>query len=231
MAESMTVNVRDPLSILINRDVNTGAECLNCARLKLDLKRANTELESVTELIRILREEMFSSIKEVRDATSDGYCKSNESKKKFQVVNNPIYEQGMLQGVAAVEEFNHKENYNTELKARIDKGIEALCESRDTYKIIDRTIEQYTTSYKLYDNSGNNHHFSQSKRSESVMKHIPVIVNAEIELDKGDKDLHRIRTKCSKKIENNSYNGLNKANKHKIMVTGDNHKGKCNKYK
>jgi hypothetical protein len=55
------------------------------------------------------------------------------------------------------------------------------------------------------------------------LKHIPVIVNAEIVMEKGDKDTHRIRYECSKGFENNNYNGLNKANKHKILLMGDSH--------
>jgi hypothetical protein len=42
-----------------------GGECLCCASLKRDLKRAILELESATEIIRILREEMFSDALEV----------------------------------------------------------------------------------------------------------------------------------------------------------------------
>jgi hypothetical protein len=58
----MIRKMSDPLSISINRDVNAGSECLSCERLKLELRRATLELESVTEIIRILKEEMFISV-------------------------------------------------------------------------------------------------------------------------------------------------------------------------
>jgi hypothetical protein len=55
------------------------------------------------------------------------------------------------------------------------------------------------------------------------MKHIPLIVNAEIVMEKGDKDTHRIRSECSKGFENSNYNRLNKANKLKIVLMGGSH--------
>jgi hypothetical protein len=137
---------------------------------------------------------------------------------KFQAVNNQIDEQA-----AVVEELNHKEEDSPELNARLDKGIKALSESRKTYKVTDRTNKQHPTLYNLYDSSGSKYHFSLSKRSESAMKHISVIVNAEIVMEKGDVDTHRIRSECSKEFENSNYNGLNKANKHKIVLMGGSH--------
>jgi hypothetical protein len=220
MADGMIRKISDPLSISINWDVNANAgfECLSCARLKQELRRATRELESVTEIIRILSAEMFISVKEVKDATCDEYSKSNGSKVMFQAVNNQIDEQA-----AVVEELTHKEKDSPELNARMDNGIEALSESKETYKVTDRTNEQHPTSYNLYDSSGSKHHSSLPKRSESAMKHIPVIVNAEIVMEKGGKDTLRIRSECSKRFENNNYNRLNKANKHKISLMGDSH--------
>jgi hypothetical protein len=136
----------------------------------------------------------------------------------FQAVNNQIDEQA-----AVVEELNHKEKDSPELNTRMDNGIEALSESMETYNVTDRTNEQHPTLYNLHDNSGSKHHFSLPKRSDSAMKHIPVIVKAEIVVEKGDKDTHRIRSECSKGFENSNYNRLNKANKHKIVLMGDSH--------
>jgi hypothetical protein len=80
IADGIIGKINDPLSISINRNVNAGFECLSCARLKLELRRATLELESVTEIIRILSEEMFISVKEVRDATCDDIVKVMEVK-------------------------------------------------------------------------------------------------------------------------------------------------------
>jgi hypothetical protein len=74
------------------REFNPKEECWCCARLKLDLERATLELESATEIIRILRDEMFSAALEVRNSTNGGHNKDSGSDSP-QDGNNQIQEQ------------------------------------------------------------------------------------------------------------------------------------------
>jgi hypothetical protein len=48
-------------------------------------------------------------------------------------------------------------------------------------------------------------------------------VNAEVVMEKGDKDIYRMGSQSSKVFENKNVNGLIKAKKHKIILMGDNH--------
>jgi hypothetical protein len=53
--------------------------------------------------------------------------------------------------------------------------------------------------------------------------HIPVIVNAEVVMEKEGEDIYRMGSLCSKVFENKNSNGEIKAKKHKIVLLGDSH--------
>jgi hypothetical protein len=62
--------------------VNLGDECLCCVRLKWELECAILELELATEIIRLLREEIFSHVKEVMSSLKGGLSRKSESESK-----------------------------------------------------------------------------------------------------------------------------------------------------
>jgi hypothetical protein len=102
MVASRLSSVRDEIICARIQEFKPRDECWCCARLKLDLKRAILELESATEIIRILTEEILGAALEVRNSTNGGY--SNDSGSDFpHDGDNQMQERGNRQSEIAEE--------------------------------------------------------------------------------------------------------------------------------
>jgi hypothetical protein len=105
--------------------VNLGDECLCCVSLKRELKCDILDLELATEIIRLLREVIFSDVIEVMSSLKGGLNKKSESKSKSDSAQgdgkNQIQELGSWQS-ETTEEWKVTFEDNKGLYSRAEKG-------------------------------------------------------------------------------------------------------------
>jgi hypothetical protein len=209
MADSKIGCESEVLNRAGNREFILRDECWHCARLKMDLKRATLELESATEIIRILREEMISAVLEVRNSTNDGHNEGNENDSP-QEGNKQIPEQESQQN-ETMENSKDKCNNKNVICASSGKDNELQSELKEVIKVSDPQDEQFPT----LSSSRNSDIVPPLKTIKTIVKHIPVIVNSQV-----------ITNNCDNTTptnDNRTAKGQNNVIKHKIMVIGDSH--------
>jgi hypothetical protein len=198
-------------------------ECQGCVRLKLEVNSVTLELESATEIIKILKKELESVVMEGRKTKSDLCCDEGEQSQIQKNYNG---------------EITDKLNDNNVILTRVGNSNQVLTRPKEAVKPTERQFPSTTHFIDSNKNKGNS--ALTRRKTEIVVNQIPVVVNGRSEANNGEDTISSTGLVCNNSITNSCENiipsirpvsnGIRKINnklreagKHNIVIIGDSH--------